>query len=60
MTPWHRKVRAHKAGLEGGAPIRIDHEKVKELRAQGSKYREIAEQMGISIPSVLRILKERK
>jgi DNA-binding CsgD family transcriptional regulator len=27
------------------------------LRAQGFKYREIGEQMGISIPSVSRILK---
>jgi hypothetical protein len=56
MTPWERKVRAHKAGLKGGRKIRIDHAKVRELREQGLKYREIAEQMKISIPSVARIL----
>ena len=33
MTPWQRKVRAHKAGLEGGAPRKIDHERVRALRA---------------------------
>jgi hypothetical protein len=62
MTPWQRKVRAHKAGLKGGRKVRIDHAKVRELRAQGLKYREIAEQMGISIPSVGRIVnsKERR
>jgi len=57
MTPWARKVRAHKAGLAGGgAPRRIDHTKVRALREQGLKYREIAKQMKISIPSVARIL----
>lgn len=56
MTPWQRKLRAHKAGLEGGAPVRIDHAKVRELRVQGLKYREIAERMGISMASVVRIL----
>jgi hypothetical protein len=56
MTPWERKVRAHKTGLKGGRKIRINHEKVRALRAQGLKYRGIAEQMGISIPSVSRIL----
>jgi DNA invertase Pin-like site-specific DNA recombinase len=60
MTPWARKVQAHNAGLKGGRKIRIDHAKVRELRAQGLKYREIAEQLGISIPSVSRIVKEGK
>jgi hypothetical protein len=60
MTPWERKVRAHKAGLKGGRKIRIDHAKVRELRAQGFKYREIAEQLSISIPSVSRIVRETK
>ena len=60
MTPWERKVRAHKAGLKGGAPRKIDHERVRALRAAGKKYREIAAELGISIPSVSRILKERK
>ena len=60
MTPWQRKVRAHKAGLEGGAPRKIDHERVRALRAAGKKYREIAAELGISMPSVTRILKERK
>jgi hypothetical protein len=56
MTPWERKVRAHKAGLAGGAPRRIDHERVLALRAAGKKYREIAAGLGISMPSVARIL----
>jgi DNA invertase Pin-like site-specific DNA recombinase len=47
---------AYMAGIQGGRPVRIDHAKVRELREQGLKYREIAEQMGISIPSVARIL----
>ena len=56
MTKAKRVALAYQAGLQGGAPIRIDHEKVRALRAQGLKYREIAEQMGISLPSVARIL----
>ena len=54
---------ARATGVHGGTRRRgIDHEKVRALRAQGLKYREIAEQMGISIPSVSRIVnsKERK
>jgi DNA invertase Pin-like site-specific DNA recombinase len=57
MTKAKRVHLAYLAGLQGGAPIRIDHDTVRALRAQGLKYREIAEQMGISIPSVSRILK---
>jgi hypothetical protein len=62
MTKAKRVALAYQAGLQGGAPIRIDHAKVRALGAQGLKYREIAEQMGISIPSVARIVnsKERK
>ena len=56
MTPWERKVRAHKAGLKGGRPVVIDHEKVRALRAEGLKLREIAERLNISIPSVARIV----
>ena len=56
MTSWERKVRAHKAGLAGGAPRRIDHERVLALREQGKKYREIAAELGISMPSVARIV----
>ena len=59
MTPWARKVRAHKAGLKGGAPRKIDHERVRALRAAGKKYREIAAELGISMPSVTRILRRR-
>jgi DNA invertase Pin-like site-specific DNA recombinase len=57
MSKAKRYHLAYTAGIQGGAPVRIDHEKVKELREQGLKYREIAEQMGISIPSVSRIVK---
>jgi len=34
------------AGLPGGAPIRFDHGKVRELRERGLKYREIAAELG--------------
>jgi transposase len=60
MTSWQRKLRAHKAGLEGGAPRKIDHERVRALRAAGKKYREIAAELGISMPSVTRILREKR
>ena len=56
MMAWERKVRAHKAGLKGGAPRTIDYDKVKALRAERLKHREIAAEMGISMPSVARIL----
>jgi DNA invertase Pin-like site-specific DNA recombinase len=56
MTRAKRVHLAYMAGLQGGAPIRIDHARVRELRELGLKYREIAGQMGISIPSVARIL----
>jgi len=46
--------------LKGGAPRKIDHDKVKALRAEGKKHREIAAEMGISMPSVERILQESK
>jgi DNA invertase Pin-like site-specific DNA recombinase len=51
---------AYIAGIQGGRPVRIDHAKVRKLREQGLKYREIAEQMEISIPSVARILAKEK
>ena len=57
MTKAKRVALAYIAGLQGGTPIRIDHAKVRELRAAGLKLREIAVQLGISIPSVSRILK---
>jgi DNA invertase Pin-like site-specific DNA recombinase len=60
MTKAKRYHLAYVAGVQGGAPRKIDHEKVRELREQGLKYREIAEQLNISMPSVSRILKERK
>lgn len=60
MTSWERKVRAHKAGLAGGAPRRIDHERVLALREQGKLYREIAAELGISMPSVARILAKKR
>ena len=62
MTKAKRYHIAYMAGIQGGAPRKIDHEKVKALRGTGLLYREIAEQLGISIPSVARIVnsKERK
>jgi DNA invertase Pin-like site-specific DNA recombinase len=61
MTAWERKVAAHEAGLAGGgAPRKIDHAKVRELRERGLLYREIAEALEISMPSVARILRGKK
>ena len=60
MKPAERTARAWNAGLKGGAPRKIDHDKVKALRAEGKKHREIAAEMGISMPSVARILREPK
>jgi transcriptional regulator with XRE-family HTH domain len=48
------------AGVQGGRPVVINHEKVKALRAEGLKLREIAERLNISIPSVSRIVREKK
>ena len=56
MSKAKRVALAYQAGIQGGRPIVIDHAKVKALRAEGLKHREIAEQMKISIPSVYRIL----
>jgi hypothetical protein len=60
MTAAKRVALAYQAGVQGGAPRKIDHEKVLALRDAGKKWREIAERMGISMASVARILKERK
>lgn len=60
MTKAKRVALAYQAGIQGGAPIRIDHGRVLKLRAQGLKWREIAVEMGVSIASVARILRERK
>jgi hypothetical protein len=60
MKPAERTARAWVAGQKGGAPPKIDREKVRELRAEGLKHREIAAAMGISMPSVARILKEKE
>jgi DNA invertase Pin-like site-specific DNA recombinase len=56
MSKAKRYYIAYMAGIQGGRPVRIDHAKVRELRAQGLKYREIAKKLKISIPSVARIL----
>ena len=60
MKPAERTARAWNAGLKGGAPRKIDHDKVNVLRAEGNKRREIAAETGISMPSVARILREPK
>jgi predicted DNA-binding protein (UPF0251 family) len=60
MTKAKRTALAYQSGVKGGAPRRIDHEKVKALRVEGLKHREIAVAMEISMPSVARILKEAK
>ena len=58
---WTKAKRVHMAylaGVQGGRPVRIDHAKVVELRDAGRKYSEIAAAMGISLPSVARILEQ--
>jgi DNA invertase Pin-like site-specific DNA recombinase len=57
MSKAQRTALAYQAGVQGGRPVVIDHERVKALRAEGMKYREIAQEMGISLASVARILK---
>jgi hypothetical protein len=59
MTAAKRTALSYAAGLQGGAPRKIDHAKVRELHAAGKKYREIAAELGISMPSVARILRKR-
>jgi hypothetical protein len=44
--------------VKGGAPRKINHDQVKALRAEGKLHREIAAELGISMPSVARILNE--
>ena len=46
-------------GLQGGAPIRIDHAKVLALWEKGLMFRDIAAEFGISMPSVTRFPRER-
>ena len=58
MTKAARIARAYNAGVQGGRPVVIDHAKVLELREKGFKYKEIAEAMQISMPSVARILRQ--
>jgi hypothetical protein len=58
MTKAKRTALAYEAGIKGGAPRTIDREKVRKLRDQGLKHREIAAALGIGIASVGRILKE--
>jgi hypothetical protein len=60
MTAAKRVALAYQAGVQGGAPRKIDHEKVLKLRERGLKWREIAAELGISMPSVARILREKK
>ena len=60
MTKAARISRAYQAGKRGGAPVRINHQKVLELRAAGKVGREIAAELGISEPSVWRILRSAK
>jgi hypothetical protein len=59
LTQARRTILAYQAGVQGGRPRVIDHDKVRALRAQGLRHREIAAQLGISMPSVARILKVR-
>jgi hypothetical protein len=59
MAAAKRVALAYQAGVLGGAPRKINHERVLKLRERGLKWREIAGEMGISIASVARILRKR-
>ena len=56
MTKAKRYHLAYVAGVKGGAPRKYDHDKVRALRAAGKKAEEIAARLGMSVPSVYRIL----
>jgi hypothetical protein len=57
MTKAKRVSLAYQAGVKGGRPRLIDREKMLKLRAAGKLHREIAEEMGVSMATVARILK---
>jgi hypothetical protein len=56
MTKAKRTVLAYEAGVQGGAPRKINHNQVRALGAAGLKYREMAAELNTSMPSVARIL----
>ena len=58
LTQARRTILAYQAGVQGGRPRVIDHDRVRALQAQGLKHREIAAELDISMPSVARILRE--
>jgi transposase len=57
MTKAERTALSYAAGVKGGRPRLIDREKMLALRAAGKLQREIAEELGVSMASVARILK---
>jgi hypothetical protein len=57
MTQAKRTALSYAAGVKGGRPRLIDRERMLELRAAGKLHREIAEELGVSMASVARILK---
>jgi DNA invertase Pin-like site-specific DNA recombinase len=56
MSPGKRTHLAYVAGVKGGAPRQYDHDEVRRLKAAGKKAEEIAAELGMSVPSVYRIL----
>jgi len=57
MTQAKRTALSYAAGVKGGRPRLIDRERMLELRAARKLHREIAEELGVSMASVARILK---
>jgi hypothetical protein len=55
MTAAERKARAIHAGMAGGRPRTIDHERVMALRAEGKTLAEVAAAMRCSASTVSRI-----
>jgi hypothetical protein len=60
MSKAKRYHLAYIAGLQGGAPRKYDHDQVRALGAAGKKAEEIAAELGMSVPSVYRILAKAK
>jgi hypothetical protein len=60
MTKAKRTALSYAAEMKGGRPRLIDRDKMLKLRAAGKLHQKIAEDFGVSMASVARILRRRK
>jgi DNA invertase Pin-like site-specific DNA recombinase len=56
MTAAERAERARNAGVKGGRPRRVDHERVLSLRTQGKSLAQIAAALHCSVSTVSRVI----